>query len=126
MSHQKITSIEPNGSRTPEPDHHPYRSVPGVAQASRATMRAGRPRTPRGRWGACGWVALVGHPPWCPVVGVGYLQRVPALMQAAILAIVSVELTLAKSLWSEKGLWFSSGNESSWYWPFFWMLRGMS
>jgi hypothetical protein len=38
-------------------------------------------------------------------------------MQAAIFAICRSEFTLMKSSWSENGLWFSSGNESSAYWP---------
>ena len=45
----------------------------------------------------------------------GHVHRRLVLMQSAMRAMVWTLLTLTKSLWSENGLWFSSGNESSWY-----------
>src|SRR5690349_2924552 len=53
-------------------------------------------------------------------------QVLPLLMQVAIFCMVWAELTLMKSLWSEKGLWSSSGKESSAYWPLVCTSRGMS
>ncbi|SMD18379.1 hypothetical protein SAMN05660733_05374 [Lentzea albidocapillata] len=58
--------------------------------------------------------------------GNGQPQRRPSLTHFTICAIVWSELTLAKSLWSENGLWFSSGKASSWYWPFSCTSRAMS